>query len=52
MATVISIINLKSGVAKTPTTVALAHILDSEFSKRVLIVDLDPQTNAVLEVPC
>jgi chromosome partitioning protein len=48
MATVISMINLKGGVAKTTTTVALAQMLDSEFSKRVLVVDLDPQTNATV----
>jgi chromosome partitioning protein len=48
MATVISMINLKGGVAKTTTTVALAQLLDVEFSKRVLIVDLDPQTNATV----
>src|SRR5919198_240809 len=46
MATIISMINLKGGVAKTTTTVALAQLLDCEFSKRVLIIDLDPQTNA------
>ena len=46
MTTVISTINLKGGVAKTTTTVALAEILSGEFHKRVLLVDLDPQTNA------
>jgi chromosome partitioning protein len=46
MATVISFINLKGGVAKTTTTVAVAQMLVAEFSKRVLLVDLDPQTNA------
>lgn len=48
MATVISFINLKGGVAKTTTTVAVAQMLDSEFGKRVLIIDLDPQTNATV----
>src|SRR5438477_8648274 len=48
MAIVISMINLKGGVAKTTTTIALAQLLDSEFSKRVLIIDLDPQTNATV----
>lgn len=48
MATVFSMINLKGGVAKTTTTVALAQLLDTEFSKRVLIIDLDPQTNATV----
>ncbi|RTL90070.1 MAG: hypothetical protein EKK29_01650 [Hyphomicrobiales bacterium] len=46
MARVISLINLKGGVAKTTTTVALAESLASQFEKRVLVIDLDPQTNA------
>jgi chromosome partitioning protein len=48
MAHVISIINLKGGVAKTTTTVALADVLSAEFGKKVLVIDLDPQTNASL----
>jgi len=48
MATVISMINLKGGVAKTTSTVAAAQMLDAEFKKRVLVVDLDPQTNATV----
>ena len=48
MATVISTINLKGGVAKTTTTVAMAEMLSAEFGKRVLVVDLDPQTNATV----
>lgn len=46
MAHVISTINLKGGVGKTTTTVALAETLSGEFRKRVLVIDLDPQTNA------
>lgn len=46
MAHIFSTINLKGGVAKTTTTVALAETLSAEFSKRVLVIDLDPQTNA------
>jgi len=48
MAIVTSMINLKGGVAKTTTTIALGQLLDAEFSKRVLIIDLDPQTNATV----
>ncbi|SOC11260.1 chromosome partitioning protein [Ureibacillus xyleni] len=48
MAIVISTINLKGGVAKTTTTVGLAEMLTSEFKKKVLVIDLDPQTNATL----
>ena len=48
MARVISLINLKGGVAKTTTTVALAETLASCFGKRILVVDLDPQTNATV----
>lgn len=46
MAHVISTINLKGGVGKTTTTVALAETLSAVFHKRVLVIDLDPQTNA------
>lgn len=46
MATVISTINLKGGVGKTTSTVAIAEILSGDFLKRVLVIDLDPQTNA------
>ncbi|MEU7890955.1 ParA family protein [Microbispora bryophytorum] len=45
MAHVIATINLKGGVGKTTTTVALAEFLSSEFGKKVLVIDLDPQTN-------
>lgn len=48
MAIVVSVINLKGGVAKTTTTVQLAECLASEFSKKVLVIDLDPQTNATI----
>jgi len=45
---VISTINLKGGVGKTLMTIALAEFLALEFSKKVLLIDLDPQTNATL----
>ena len=48
MVKIVSIINLKGGVAKTTTTVQLAECLTSEFSKKVLVIDLDPQTNATI----
>lgn len=46
MIRVISVINLKGGVGKTTTTVGLAQILSVEFNKKILVVDLDAQTNA------
>lgn len=46
MTYVISIINLKGGVGKTTTTVAMAEVLAGEFNQRVLVIDLDPQTNS------
>jgi len=48
MTTVVSIINLKGGVAKTTTTIQIAECLAGEFSKKVLVIDLDPQTNATI----
>lgn len=48
MANVISTINLKGGVGKSTTTVALAEFLAAELHKRVLVIDLDPQTNATV----
>ena len=48
MAIVISFINLKGGVGKTTTTVAVAEMLAGVFLKKVLVIDLDPQTNATL----
>jgi chromosome partitioning protein len=43
---VLSFINLKGGVGKTTTAVGVAEILAQEERKHVLVVDLDPQTNA------
>ena len=48
MATVISTINLKGGVGKSTTTVAVAEMLSATFRKKVLVIDLDPQTNATV----
>lgn len=47
---VISFINLKGGVAKTTTSVAVSEILAKEFRKHVLFIDLDPQTNATINL--
>ena len=46
---VLSFINLKGGVGKTTTAVA-AQFLAHEERKHVLLVDLDPQTNATVSV--
>ena len=48
MPTTIAFINLKGGVAKTTTTVVTAHLLAAEHRKKVLVIDLDPQTNATV----
>ena len=45
---IVATINLKGGVGKTTTTVAVAEALAGEFSRRVLVIDLDPQTNATV----
>lgn len=45
---VVSLINLKGGVGKTTTTVQLAECLVSEYGKKVLVIDLDPQTNSTI----
>lgn len=45
-AQVISSINMKGGIGKTTLTVNLAASLARFHGKRVLVIDLDPQTNA------
>ena len=50
MTKIISTINLKGGVGKTQMTVALAEFLAKEHDERVLLIDLDPQTNATVSL--
>jgi len=50
MTKVVSTINLKGGVGKTQMTVALAEFLALLNSKKVLLIDLDPQTNATVSL--
>jgi len=45
MATVVSFINFKGGVGKTTLSVEIAASLYKKFNSRVLMVDLDPQSN-------
>ena len=44
-AKVLSFINYKGGVAKTTTTYHVGCSLAQHYGKRVLLVDIDPQTN-------
>ena len=46
--TTISFINMKGGVGKTTSVVEIAIILATEHAKKILVIDLDPQTNATL----
>lgn len=43
---IVSMVNMKGGVAKTTLAVNLADALNRRADKRVLLVDLDPQFNA------
>ncbi len=48
MPTTIAFINLKGGIAKTTTAVATAQMLSGIHRRKVLLIDLDPQTNATV----
>lgn len=48
--TTVSFINMKGGVGKTTTVVELGTIFAQEHNKKVLIIDLDPQTNATFSL--
>jgi chromosome partitioning protein len=50
MAKIISFINLKGGVGKTTLTVNIAATLAKIHNKKVLVIDLDPQTNATVSL--
>jgi chromosome partitioning protein len=50
MAKTISFINLKGGVGKTTVAVNVAALLVRNHRKRVLVIDLDPQTNATISL--
>lgn len=50
MATIVSFINFKGGVGKTTLCVEISAALASKFNSKVLLVDLDPQTNATLSL--
>lgn len=40
-----AIFNVKGGVGKTTSATAIAHLLAAEHGRRVLLADLDPQSN-------
>jgi len=50
MTKIVSFINLKGGVGKTTLTVNIAATLAKIHNKKVLVIDLDPQTNATVSL--
>jgi chromosome partitioning protein len=49
-ARLVSVINMKGGVGKSTTSISLAETLALHQRRRVLVIDLDPQTNASIMV--
>ena len=47
---IISFINMKGGVGKTTSVIEIGTILTQEQGKSVLIIDMDPQTNATFSL--
>lgn len=43
---VVSLINMKGGVGKTTLSTNICHCLSKRYSKKVLLIDIDPQFNA------
>lgn len=41
----VTFLNNKGGVGKSATVTAIGHILATEYKKKVLLVDMDPQAN-------
>lgn len=46
MSKIITVINMKGGVGKTTLSVNISYVLGRFHSKKVLLVDIDPQFNA------
>jgi len=47
VAVVVSLINMKGGVGKTTVAFNLAWYAAYKENKKVLLIDLDPQSNAI-----
>jgi chromosome partitioning protein len=48
MVVIISFINMKGGVGKTTISSLIGEILSSEYGRKTLLIDLDPQINSTL----